>query len=320
MTLLFPHWKPEVTSHPEMELRHLRYFVIVAEELNFRKAAGRMNVTRPALSKQIKDLEAELGVQLLERNTVRVSLTEAGLAYLPEAKAILAHVERAKHQAREAQFGRRGQLLIASVGPIAAGFMPEALKSFGDEFPEVDVNFVEMMPPEQAEGLAKGVIQVGFAYGKKASLPRGMQSLRVLHAKFGIGLSHHHPLADRQSLTFSDISRETLLFLGRENESVHCTDGLALFKSEGRKPGPVRYIQGFDSLLTMVAANQGIALLPKILDLNRIPGLVIKTLVAETAPLDFNMWAVWRKDEPSALVHAFVQRLKDRVPASKRTR
>lgn len=301
-----------------MELRHLRYFVTVAEELNFRKAAERMNVTRPALSKQIKDLELELGVQLLERNTVRVALTEAGTTYLTDARAILSHVERAKLLAREVHSGRRGRLLIASVGPIAAGFMPEALKSFGDEFPDVDVSFVEMMPPEQADALAKGVIHVGFAYGKKAALPRGMQSLRVLHAKFGIGLSHHHPLAARKSLTFHDIAKETLLFLGRESESVHCSDGLQLFKSEGRKPGPVRFIQGFDSLLTMVAANQGISLLPRILDLNRIPGLVLKPLIAETATLDFNMWAVWRKDEPSTLVHEFVQRLKDRVAPAKR--
>ncbi len=301
-----------------MELRHLRYFVTVAEELNFRKAAGRMNVTRPALSKQIKDLETELGVQLLERNTVRVSLTEAGTTYLHEARAILSRVEQAKLLAREVHSGRRGNLRIASVGPIAAGFMPEALKSFGDEFPDVDVSFVEMMPPEQADALAKGVIHVGFAYGKKTSLPRGMQSLKVLNAKFGIGMSHHHPLADRRSVSFDDISRETLLFLGRESESVHCSDGLELFKSEGRKPGAMRFIQGFDSLLTMVVASQGISLLPRILDLNRIPGLVLKPLIAEKASLEFNMWAVWRKDESSTLVHEFIQRLKDRVAPVKR--
>jgi len=297
-----------------MELRHLRYFVTVAEELNFRRAAERLNVTRPALSKQIKDLEGELGVTLLDRNTVRVSLTDAGTSYLVDARAILSHVERAKTLAREVQSGRRGHLLIASVGPVAAGFMPEALKSFGDEFPDVDVGFVEMTPPEQLDAIAKGEIHVGFAYGKKAILPRGLKSLRVLQTKFAVAMYHGHPLAERKTLTLGDISRETLLCLGRESESKHCKDVRGFFTIEGVTHGPARYIQGFDSLLTMIAANHGIALLPRILDHNRVHGIVIKPLVATKAELDFSMWAVWRNEDTSPLVLEFINRLKERLP------
>ncbi|MFD0893628.1 LysR family transcriptional regulator [Luteolibacter ambystomatis] len=297
-----------------MELRHLRYFVTVAEELNFRRAAERLNVTRPALSKQIKDLEEELGVTLLDRNTVRVTLTDAGNTYLVDARAILAHVDRAKVLAREVQAGRRGHLLIASVGPIAAGFMPEALKSFGDEFPDVDVGFVEMMPPDQLDALTKGQIHIGFAYGKKAALPRGFKSLRILQTKFAVALYHGHALAERKSLTLGDITRETLLCLGRESESKHCKDVRTFFNAEGVTHGPTRYIQGFDSLLTMIAADHGVALLPRILDLNRIHGIVLRPLIATKADLDFSMWAVWKDDVASPLVHEFIRRLKDRLP------
>jgi DNA-binding transcriptional LysR family regulator len=302
-----------------MELRHLRYFVVVAEELNFRRAAERLNISRPALSKQIRDLEEEIGVTLMERNTVRVALTEAGKTYLVDARAILSHVERAQILAREVQSGRRGHLLIASVGPIAAGFMPEAVKSFGEEFPDVDVGFVEMSPPEQLDALANGLIHIGFAYGKKAMLPRGLKSMRILQSKFAVAMYHGHPLADRTNVTLGDISRETLLCLGRESDSKHCRDIRVFFAAEGVTHGPARYIQGFDSLLTMIAANQGVALMPRIIDLNRVQGIVLKPLVTTRAEIDFSMWAVWKSEEASPLVGKFLQRLRERLPVPFKT-
>lgn len=298
-----------------MELRHLRYFVTVAEELNFRRAGERLNVTRPALSKQVKDLEDELGVLLLERNTVRVKLTEAGAAYLNEARVILAQVERAGQHARDVQAGRSGRLVIASVGPIAAGFLPQTLRSFRDEFPDVDVSFVEMTPPEQLEAIAKGTIHVGFAYGKEVSLPKGFKHLRVLAAKYGVALSSHHPLADRISVRLKDVETDALLCFGTPSESTHCRDVRELFAAENCGFGPARYIQGFDALLTMVAADQGIALLPMLLDQMHLAGIAMKPILAEKANLDFNMWAVW-KDEGAPLVPEFMRRLKERLPGA----
>src|SRR5664279_401085 len=113
-----------------MELRHLRYFVTVAEELNFRRAAERLHVVQPALSRQIKDLEYDLRVRLLDRDTVRVRLTDAGRVFLDEARQILAHAERAKEMARDAAAGRRGRLVIGNVGPVTTSFMPASLTAF----------------------------------------------------------------------------------------------------------------------------------------------------------------------------------------------
>jgi LysR family transcriptional regulator, benzoate and cis,cis-muconate-responsive activator of ben and cat genes len=159
-----------------MELRHLRYFVAVAEELNFRRAAERLHVTRPALSKQVKDLEAQTGVRLLERDTVSVSLTDAGSVFLAEARGILADVDRAVGLAREAQDGRRGQLRIGSVGQIASGFLPEVLKAFGTEFPGVEVTFVEMTPVEQLAALAKSEIHIGLLMAGVQTKCRGFRA------------------------------------------------------------------------------------------------------------------------------------------------
>lgn len=290
-----------------MELRHLRYFVAVADELNFRRAAERLHVTRPALSKQIKDLETQMGVRLLDRDTVRASLTDAGSVFLAEARAILADVERAVGLAREAQDGRRGQLRIGSVGQIASGFLPEVLKAFRDEFPGVEVSFVEMTPVEQLAGLTKGEIHIGFAYGRGADQVPGISSLLLVTSVFGISVSKLHPLANRTSVRLSEVRNGTFLSLGDESTSSHRRDICRIFEEEGVKPRAVRQIHGFESLLTMISADQGLSMLPEVLDLKKSHGIVTVPLLLEKAQPDFTMWAVWKTDGPSLLVRNFVR-------------
>jgi DNA-binding transcriptional LysR family regulator len=290
-----------------MELRHLRYFVAVADELNFRRAAERLHVTRPALSKQIKDLETQMGVRLLDRDTVRASLTDAGSVFLAEARAILADVERAVGLAREAQDGRRGQLRIGSVGQIASGFLPEVLKAFRDEFPGVEVSFVEMTPVEQLAALAKGEIHIGFAYGRGADQVPGISSLLLVTSVFGISVSKLHPLASRSSVRLAEVRQSTFLSLGDESTSTHRRDICRIFEEEGVKPRALRQIHGFESLLTMISADQGISMLPEVLDLKKSHGIVTVPLLLEKAQPDFTMWAVWKTDDPSLMVRNFVR-------------
>lgn len=290
-----------------MELRHLRYFVAVAEELNFRRAAERLHVTRPALSKQIKDLELQTGVRLLERNTVSVSLTDAGSVFLAEARGILADVDRAIGLAREAQDGRRGQLRIGSVGQIASGFLPEVLKVFGSEFPGIEVSFVEMTPVEQLAALAKGEIHIGFAYGRGANEVPGISSMLLVTSVFGVSVSKLHPMATRSSVRLSEVRQSTFLSLGDETTSTHRRDIFRIFEEEGLKPRTMRQIQSFESLLTMVSADQGLSLLPEVLDLRKSHGVVTVSLLLAKAQPDFTMWAVWKSDDPSLMVRNFVR-------------
>lgn len=290
-----------------MELRHLRYFVAVAEELNFRRAAERLHVTRPALSKQIKDLEAQAAVRLLERDTVSVSLTDAGSVFLAEARSILADVDRAVELAREAQDGRRGQLRIGSVGQIASGFLPEVLKAFGAEFPGVEVSFVEMTPVEQLAALARDTIHIGFAYGRGADQVPGISSMLLVTSVFGVSVSKLHPLANRTSVRLAEVRNGTFLSLGDESTSTHRRDIVRIFEEEGIKPRAVRQIQGFESLLTMISADQGLSMLPEVLDLRKSHGIVTVPLLLDKAQPDFTMWAVWKTDDPSLLVRNFVR-------------
>jgi LysR family transcriptional regulator, benzoate and cis,cis-muconate-responsive activator of ben and cat genes len=297
-----------------MELRHLRYFVAVADALNFRRAAERLNVTRPALSKQVKDLEEETGLRLLERDTVSVSLTDAGSVFLAEARAILSDVERAVDLAREAQDGRRGELRIGSVGQMASGFLPGALKAFGAEFPRVDVSFVEMTPIEQLSALETQEIHLGFAYGRDAEQVPGISSLPLVRSNFGVSVSQLHPFAERKRISLDELGKQTLLCLGGEAASNHRRDMLRIFDEERVSPGSMRQISGFDALLNMIAADQGVSMLPEVLDLRNSHAIVTVPLEVERANLDFTMWAVWRTERTSLLVRNFVRLLEQNRP------
>lgn len=302
---------------PAMELRHLRYFVAVAEELSFRKAAQRLHVSRPALSKQIKDLEAEISVKLLERDTVSVSLTKAGEIFLEDTQKLLTHAEHAIKRANEAQSGHLGKLRIGSVGVIATDFLPKTLKLFHQHFPGVEVGFVEMLPIEQLEALASGKIDVGFAYGRDVENLPHLVSLCVIHSTYGIAVPKHHSLATKKKITLKDLRNETILCVGGNGKSGHRDAICEIYQTKGVKPGKYRQIDGFESMVTLIAADQGVSFLPHVLDLSKQEVIIIPLDVGE-ANLDFHMWAVWRRDNLSHHVKHFVRLLEERVQETTR--
>ncbi|GAA5130274.1 LysR family transcriptional regulator [Luteolibacter yonseiensis] len=293
-----------------MELRHLRYFVAVAEELSFRKAADRLNVSRPALSKQIKDLENEISVKLLHRDTVNVSLTKAGEIFLEDSQQLLALAGNAIERAHDAQSGHRGKLRIGSVGIIATDFLPKTLKIFHQKYPGVEVEFVEMLPTEQLRSLPSGKIDIGFAYGKEVESYPYLRSLCVVHSIFGVAVSRQHPLATRESVALKDLRWETLLCVGGDGKSGHKEAICQIYTAEGAKPTKHRKIEGFDSMVTLIAADQGISFLPHVLDLGNQDVVILP--LDSTANLDFHMWAVWQENSASHHVKHFIELLEGR--------
>ena len=143
-----------------MELRHLRYFIAVAEELSLRRAAHRLHVSQPALSLQISDLEDELGVELFTRNSRGVELTEAGRVFLIGGSRALAAAE----QAQEAAKGERGRLVIGSVGPVTVSFLPVALSRFREQHPLVEITVSHLNHRAQVEAVLNGSIMLGIGY------------------------------------------------------------------------------------------------------------------------------------------------------------
>ena len=301
-----------------MELRHLRYFVAVGEELNFRRAAKRLNISPPALSKQIKDLEDDMAVKLLDRDTRSARLTKAGEVFLKDAHAILGKSQQAVIRAREAHSGHRGELRIGSAGIISSDFLPRTLKTFRTRYPEVDVTFVDMFPAEQLDALSEGIIDIAFAYGDEGGELGSLHSLCVIHSRYGLAVSRQHPLAVRESISLSEISPRGFICVGNGGRSGHATAISRIFYEEGIHGAGHRSINGFDSLVTLLAADQGVSFLPEVLDL-RIQNIVIIPIVAEKASLDFHMWAVWKGDLVSNHTRHFVELLEEIAATSLRT-
>src|SRR3954471_20944169 len=192
-----------------MELRHLRYFVAVAEELHFRRAAERLHVSQPPLSQQIRALERELGVTLFERNRRRVELTTAGEALLGEARGILAAVEHAVDLTQRVARGEAGALAIGFVGSAMYGRLPDVLREFHAARPAVQLRLRELPTGAALDALAEGRIDVGVV--RPAQVEAGIAIDIVRREAVVVALPADHELAARRRLTLRELWGETFV-------------------------------------------------------------------------------------------------------------
>ncbi len=286
-----------------MELRHLRYFAAVARELSFRRAAERLRVAQPALSKQIKDLEHEVGVELLERDTTGVRLTGAGAVFLTEIESVLEQVAQAVEFAREAKVGRRGSLTIGNVGTMSASFLPASLVAFRERFPDVDVTLREMRSLDQIKTLETGEIQVGFAGSLGDGKPAGeVEMMRVLESPLRVVLARGHALATASSVALAHLAGECLLAVSDPKRvgTDHAEAVRKMFLSRGLKSPVMKRVDSLESLFAMVAGEQGVSIMPRILNTLHAEGVVTKPIRGLGDEVMFHLWAVWRGDASPA--------------------
>lgn len=233
-----------------VELRHFNYFVAVAEALNYRAAAEALHVSAPALSQQIKDLEEELGVRLLDRNTQTVRLTNSGAVFLAKVRTILANVKRAVKRAREAEQGRRGHLVIGTLGRTLAHRMPQCLTTFQKRYPDIHVELVEMDYAEQFDALESGALDIGFM-PTHVALPLGSRFRQeaVLSTPIFAMLGRQHRLAKARNVTLADLAGERLLFLESAKTSIGTDYARTLFSNRGLEPREIAEVKGFQTLI-----------------------------------------------------------------------
>jgi DNA-binding transcriptional LysR family regulator len=295
-------------QHGRMELRHLRYFAAVAEELNYRKAAQRLRVAQPALSSQIKDLEYELGVKLLDRNTTGARLTDAGAAFLQEVNLILAQALKATAVAREAAKGRRGRLNVAYSAPLLMGFMPITLKAFNAAFPDVETDLVEMPIAEQMAALESGAIHIGFAIKGRTPIPPQLQHVEIVRSPVRVVVGRGHRLASARRLALADLTREPLLCLKptKGSRSVQGEIMRQHFVIRGLKIGPIRQIEGAEVFRATLESGLGVSLIPEIGALFRSPDLVFKPLEDTGDDLFIELHAIWWDGQTSQLAANFI--------------
>ncbi|HEY0944649.1 MAG TPA: LysR substrate-binding domain-containing protein [Opitutaceae bacterium] len=294
-----------------MELRHLRYFVAVAEGLNYRRAAERLHVAQPALSKQIKDLEDEVGARLMNRNTGGVALTDAGTVFLEEVRDILERVDMAVSAAREAEAGRGGRLIIGNLGALSASFLPAALSTFRTKYPHVDVTLHEMALPDQMAGLRAGTIQLAFTIDRQTAIPSDLECAEVLQSHVAVALGRDHPLARQTRVSLADLMSEQLLCVGETvRHDLHQKRIERTFAARGIRHRPIKRVNSFESLIALVAGDHGVSFLLPFASSPGTENVVFRRIKEDGDDLEVRLLAVWRKNSGSQLARNFVDGLR----------
>jgi DNA-binding transcriptional LysR family regulator len=288
-----------------MELRQLRYFVAVAEELHFRRAAARLHISQPPLSQQIRQLEEELGAQLLIRNRRRVELTPAGEAFLHDARAILSELDGAVSTARRIASGQAGRLRINFVGSALLSIIPAAVQAFRRDRPGVEVEMRERATAEQLRALRAGTIDLGFVRPPVEDLD-GLWPELVLREPTVAALPADHPLTRVRRLSIAGLAGEPLVLFPRSQAAGFHDLLIATLAASGQTPRVVQYAPEMTTIVGLVAAGLGVSLVPASVERLALGGVSYRAVPG--APVSELMAVSRQSSDEAPLVGAFIEK------------
>ncbi len=291
-----------------MELRHLRYFVAVADALSFRRAAERLHVAQPPLSRQIRDLEEEVGHALLERDRGGVRLTDAGRLFLRGARRSLEEAGNAVQAARDAARGRIGEVVVGNIGTLSLTLLPGALAAFRKSHPHVEVDVREMTRDAMIAALAEGTIDLALLT-RTSPIRAGMQTQSVLQSAVVLAMPSTHRLArGRGPIDPRELAAEPLLYVRPQFAQGYLEWATSVCRHIGFAPRFARGADTRESLIGLIAAGYGCALAPAMLAVGvRVPGVVSRALGGSIPP--FELLATWADRGASRYVDPFVAAL-----------
>lgn len=300
-----------------MELRHLRYFVKVASELHFGRAAEALGISQPPLSQQIRLLEQDLGVQLFERSSRKVRLTTAGRLFLEEAKATLAQADHAVSVTRRAALGEIGELAIGlSPSTLFLPLVSDAITLFRGRFPDVHLVFTEQGTAAQRHAVDAGALDVGFIRSRNAPLVSGaVAAERLVTDRMFVAMSKRHPLAvSNAPLAVAALANEPMVHYPYDREGF-LDDLHSLFAMAGLRPRLVQETNEMSTLLGLVAAGLGISVLAGSLRRLTVDTLHHRELSDDLA--QSSMWMIHLGERANPTARAFIDQL--RATAAERT-
>ena len=243
-----------------MELRHLRYFVVVAEEQNVTRAAERLHVSQPALSRQIRDLEEELGVALFQRTAKSVALTEAGKIFLNEARTVLLQAEKAVQTVRAVASGERGRLRIGYAPSLTVELLPKALRAFESATPGVRVTLHDLSTEECVQKLTARKLDVALTVRPSTASMRGLTFEKLITYPLCCAVAVTHPLAKKRSIALPRLRQERLMGYSREDYPEYFDWITKIFKSNPIDPSRMEEYDSATGLIAAVEAGRGVAL------------------------------------------------------------
>jgi len=291
-----------------MELRHLRYFVIVAEEQNVTRAAERLHVSQPPLSRQIRDLEQELDVELFRRTGKSLALTEAGKIFLIEARAVLLRVDKAIETVRTVAHGNRGSLRIGYAPSLTAEFLPRALRLFEAEKPGVRVALHDLSSEECIQRLADGKLDLALSVPRQGLREKGMRFEPLTRFAVNCAVSKDHPFAKKRSVTLAEIRQQKLMGFSFDDYPEYKEWFTKLFK--GISPCNFEEYDGVVGLIAAVEAGRGVAMVASSISCLAGPRL---RLIPVRPALDDVIVGILTRDQRSPLTEKFLAALRQAV-------
>lgn len=292
-----------------MELRHLRYLAVLAEELHFSRAAERLGIAQPALTQQIQLFERELGVRLFHRTKRSVHLTGAGRLTLEQALRTLQQAEHTELIARQAGRGERGVIEIGYVGSAAfSGILSDTISTFRKTIPNVDLQLHELGIQEQLEALQDGHLDIAFLRLPVKQWPISLTSLTLLSEPIIVAMPADHRLAKRRAVAISGLADEAFIAM-RYNEGVGFHAQVEdLCRRHDYVPRITQRAQQFAAIVSLVGAGLGVAFAPKSVSKLAIPKVIYRPLenIQEISKLAM----VYRKSERSPAVSSFIETVK----------
>jgi len=296
-----------------MELRHLRYFVAVAESLHFGRAAQQLRIAQPSLSHQIRQLESELQTKLFERSKKRVTLTESGQLFLEESRLILEHADRAALTARTGKRSETGQIRVGFDYWIDWTKLGEAVRRFDEAHPTVHVQLFSMSSAQQIAALHEARIDVGLVRPPVTD-PR-LSSEDLLAESFVLALAENHRFAAHKRIALTSLRDERFIIAERESLPALYDLTFRLFHDAGFMPKVHHEVDYPGMVLGLVATGVGISLVP--LSASSIPYTGIRFVRLQRSPPILETTVVWRREDVPPILSAFLQVVRD-VASSRR--
>lgn len=295
-----------------MELRHLKYFAVLAEELNFNRAAARLHISQPPLTRQIQQLEEEVGARLLSRNTRGVELTAAGRALLEDAQRILGLVKVAKERTGKAGRGQIGRLDVGIFGSAILNHIPRLLLEFRNRYPEVEIALHAQTKTEQVAALRERRLTVGF--NRHVPVEPDIVVETVYLEPLVIAVNRKHPLARHKAIRIADIVDEPLILYPRNTRNSFADDVMALIRKEGGQPRVVQEVTDVVTAIALVASGFGLCVTPAAASSLKLRGVVYRPIKATPPPI-IELACLYRRDDESPILAAFLDITRKFSPA-----
>ncbi|MER8910186.1 LysR family transcriptional regulator [Mesorhizobium sp. M0854] len=285
-----------------MNHKLMQSFMAVAEELHFGRAAARLHISQPPLTKQIQQLEQAMGVRLLERTKRKVELTAAGRVFLDEVRAVLQQTEQAVELARKADRGETGHLAVGFIDAAIYSVVPSVVQRFTKRYPEVELSLTDLRIPNQVRAVAERQLDIGFVH--PPVIHNALKVESILVEPLIVALPETHRLASEAEVALADLASEALIQFPRSINPSLYDEIVGLCRSSGFSPRIVREATPKQTIIGLVSVGLGVSLLPACLQNLRRSGVVYRPIQGRTLSIDTSI--IYRHEQPSPVLNAFL--------------